>query len=137
MKKVKLIESYGHEVDAGDYYSTKTFYTFAKEVPWAEISDEDFKLLSEYVNRGYYDRNGRRYRDGGMKLTLLVEVPEVSDEKDTIASYIQEAKGVVEKETQHALAIKRRNEKRQKTLDKKREDKERKVLEELQRKYNQ
>lgn len=80
--KIKLLKLIGHNI-SDDYYG-QTVYTLAQELPWEEISEEDFFVLQEYV----LDQN-RRNTD--TRYTILEET-KVEFAQQSLADFVAVAR---------------------------------------------
>lgn len=124
MPKVKILEVYCTYTYNGYEYDYERVYNKGEKTDWEEVTDEEFKLLRRWVKDNWGNDPGY----------ILITESSVKVKK-IVADYLQKAK---EEEEKKSLAEKKRiarEEKRKLTIQLKKEEREKKLLQKLKGKY--
>jgi len=127
--KIKIFECNGRIRGDDDYSDVVTDNRYVdNDTPWTEVTpNEYYALLSVAAMHNRLNESS---------LVIVHEVDNVPvKEKKTINDYLNEAKGLIEKEKARADSRKKREETRKNNTEKRRKDKELKLLAELKAKH--
>jgi hypothetical protein len=114
MRKIKMVRIYAFCKECGQDgdYSLET-YRFLEDLPWKEVSDEEFRLLRNYVDRREY--------------VILEEIPGMQIEKTVEGLIVNEKKRQKKREEANLIAAKEKA----KREAKREANKKKRLLEEL------
>lgn len=128
MRKIQILKIVGEY--CGDCENDEQYLPQHKD--WVEVSEEDYYTIKDYI--WHFSRANPKNKWGRPReeYVLVTYTPDKKATRDIIDEILNYKKELEEREEKQKKA----NTKRKKTLAKKKEAKEKKLLKDLQEKYN-
>lgn len=120
--KIKILETYYHETT-----NYEGFYEYGEQTNWDEVSKEDFDILLKWAKKENSKYNTSR------RIVIITEKD--IDIPKTIKDFLSKVKKETEEQSKKDEARRLAEEKRIKTIENKKKQKELRLLEQLRDKY--